>query len=278
MGKKKKGGKRGGRKSLDSERGSSAQTESGQEVDENGEMGGFDGEYQEEALPPSTSYYLRPKSPSLSNSPQPEDSNRFNFNSNQQDNMIDPTFAAFDRSLNDSSFGGGGRESSLDESGIRGSSYDYSEEERIVVAIEAEKERERKASKKNAANTSSTSTSGMRKRRNRIPSPPNLQAMEPIEEEDLLEDNALPNEGIGRKLGSLVRPVIGVSRTIWRNLKNPLLDWWKIWRAIGLTLTGLFIVSLIMYVPYSLSTFPSTSTTDSNYFFLSKLVDNLQIH
>ncbi|GAA6037262.1 hypothetical protein JCM8097_008650 [Rhodosporidiobolus ruineniae] len=106
-----------------------------------------------DATPPATSFYLRPKSPSpaaaSSTSQQQQQRNGWGFASSfrfggastsastsaAQAPPVDPAFSAFDRSLgqhgDEHSISG-----SLDDSAIRGSSYDFSEEEAIVRLLE----------------------------------------------------------------------------------------------------------------------------------------------
>ncbi|GAA5921582.1 hypothetical protein JCM3775_003116 [Rhodotorula graminis] len=118
------------------------------------------------ATPPAVSYYLRVGSPSpthsseasrrqqpgppsnLGRSPSP-------FHSNvgaSTSGAVDPAFAAFDRSLDADSSGRGDHpgdghslSASFDDSVLRGSSYDFCEEERIVQALEAQKQRQLEA-------------------------------------------------------------------------------------------------------------------------------------
>lgn len=107
-----------------------------------------DGEGGDET-PPGATYFLRLKSPSPPAGQAGGASHGrgtatathqgSNLGASTSKQPIDPAFAAFDRSL-----GGAGQDSnsltaSFDDSALRGSSYDYSEEERIVQALEAQK-------------------------------------------------------------------------------------------------------------------------------------------
>lgn len=213
------------------------------------DMGGYEYEREDTQDGPAASYYLRAKSPSPSETSQsPFDQ------TTKREPSIDPTFATFDQSMN-SSFGG--REMSYDESGVQNSSYDYSEEERIVAAIEAQK---------NVAHTSSPARSqsqlngngrtgivngspnGLRKRRNRIPSPPGLDrvAEEPVENEDLAEGRE--RSELRKKLGETARPVIELGKKGWNKLQDPLLDWNKIGKFLGGVVTVLLLTYLLWYV------------------------------
>lgn len=219
--------------------GSGAETGDGEGDGNEGEgevsLGGYDYQPEDQEEVPQASYYLRAGSPQLNQEFTFQASQSYSQSrnvNNIREPTIDPTFAAFDNSISNSMR----RDDSYD-SGIRGSSYDYSEEERIVAAIEAEKARE--LAEANARITSPSTSSSARKRKNRIPSPPRI--MEPIEEEEIVEPTE-GGRGLGRKMGQVVRPLVSV----WRKTQNPLLDWWKICRAVGLSLGGLFVLSLLL--------------------------------
>ncbi|GAA5855817.1 hypothetical protein JCM8547_000369 [Rhodosporidiobolus lusitaniae] len=148
---KKRKGRKGTRKSTAN---GDEEDEEGEEDDEEQYGGGMDqqDEYENaeddrDATPPAHSFYLRPKSPTPQPSPgstngQPQRNGwslspfRFGGRSAAQDAPpVDPAFNAFDRSLN-----GGDNSNSLsvsfEDSAIRGSSYDFSEEEAIVRLLE----------------------------------------------------------------------------------------------------------------------------------------------
>ncbi|GAA5834008.1 hypothetical protein JCM11251_003591 [Rhodosporidiobolus azoricus] len=102
-----------------------------------------------DATPPAAAFYLRPRSPATAenvaastsaSSQQPSTCNGFTFAASpfrfggSHSLPVDPAFHAFDRSL-----GGEGDSVSLEDSAIRGSSYDFSEEEAIVRILEEKK-------------------------------------------------------------------------------------------------------------------------------------------
>lgn len=219
----RKGRKSGGTVGSDDEEEQSQDGEGSQEPSGEQELGGY--EYDPPQDFPPTSFFLRPKSPSPS---APTHQGRdvgsspgghSPFQANRVFNV--PSFAALDKSLN-SSFGG--RDSSLDDSGVRGSSYDYSEEERIVASLEKQ-----------------ASGSGMR-RRNRLPGPPIAEPfLDGIEEEEE-EEEQRQGGGAGRMLGKIVRPLWSAGSRVWRAAQNPLLDWYKIWRAVAIAAGVLFLL------------------------------------
>ncbi|GJN87213.1 hypothetical protein Rhopal_000158-T1 [Rhodotorula paludigena] len=97
-----------------------------------------------EQTPPATSYFLRLKSPSPGPSAASTSQRQSGYGAaSTHSNGVspDPAFAAFDRSL-DPSTNGQSLSASFDDSVLRGSSYDYSEEERIVQALEEHKKRQ----------------------------------------------------------------------------------------------------------------------------------------
>ncbi|KAI5476300.1 spindle pole body-associated protein sad1 [Pseudohyphozyma bogoriensis] len=252
MGKKRKGRK--GRRSVDG---------FGSGSGDGDDMGGYDYDpsqdnynSQDDATPaPATSFFLRPKSPSPSapifSSPGPRGPGAFS---------PDPAFAAFDRSL--------GQNTSNDDSGVRGSSYDYSEEERIVAALEAQK--------KAATNGVGTSGAGLRQR-NRIPGPP-VQApfLDGIREEPEEEGEG----SVGRKVGEVLKPLWTLVWKAWKEVRNPLLDWGKIFRVGIAALAVLLLLisalsrpappppttvghSVFDYIPFFSSSSKSTYSTPS---------------
>lgn len=166
---KKRKAKRGTRKSTTGAAGHEGEEQEEEEEEEDqGEeaekdpeaqdMGGMDpNEHDEDEdveegdeTPPAATYFLRLKSPSppagrpdgsaRSRHVAPSAAQTSNIGASTSRQPIDPAFAAFDRSLG----GGAGQDSnslsaSFDDSALRGSSYDYSEEERIMQALEAQK-------------------------------------------------------------------------------------------------------------------------------------------
>ncbi|GAA6011361.1 hypothetical protein JCM10207_008313 [Rhodosporidiobolus poonsookiae] len=149
---KKRKGRKGGRRSTANGEGEENDDEESDEQEHDPEdLGGMDDQehdgpsFDEEDTPQSHSFFLRPKSPSAQPPPaspqqQPRSGWRFplspfRFGSGSGANdaaPVDPAFGAFDRSLGD----GDSLSVSLEDSAIRGSSYDFSEEERIVRTLE----------------------------------------------------------------------------------------------------------------------------------------------
>ncbi|BGP14483.1 hypothetical protein JCM10213v2_002432 [Rhodosporidiobolus nylandii] len=116
---------------------------------EAGSFQGVEEEQEGDITPPAASYYLRPNSPPRQNgartpsaSPQPAQSSwrsPFRFgggNGAPAVPPVDPAFNAFDRSLGVNGDHSNSLSVSLEDSAIRGSSYDFSEEEAIVRLIE----------------------------------------------------------------------------------------------------------------------------------------------
>ncbi|KAL8278866.1 hypothetical protein RQP46_008737 [Phenoliferia psychrophenolica] len=241
-GKKRKGGRKsGGRKSV-------PPTSTAAGEGEGEDMGGhddFQGHQDDDHPPPGATFFLRPKSPSLSpNAPQhespPHQHQPFNFSlkSLQQPPpppALDPAFDAFDRSQNNS----------IDDSGVRGSSYDYSEEERIVAQLEFEKRQQQQQQVPLfpvAGPSGSGSGNGIRKR-GRLPPPPSREPyLGDIAEE---EDERHRPRSVGRTIGIALRPVWNGVRWAWRALQDPLLDWRKIAQAVVLAvaLIAIFFLS-----------------------------------
>ncbi|GAA5887420.1 hypothetical protein JCM6882_002523 [Rhodosporidiobolus microsporus] len=153
---KKRKGRKGSRKSTsngeeDEEDGEDEEEEDlgGMDPDDYSHQNGDDPSYEQDdrdATPPAASFYLRPRSPSpgaasTSQQQQQQSRNGWSFPASPfrfggpRNPPVDPAFGAFDRSL-----GGEGDSNSvsvsLDDSAIRGSSYDFSEEEAIVRILE----------------------------------------------------------------------------------------------------------------------------------------------
>ncbi|GAA5892909.1 hypothetical protein JCM8208_004122 [Rhodotorula glutinis] len=118
----------------------------------------YDQDGDGDATPPAASYFLRVGSPSPAHSggwqqpAQPSNVGRspspvYSNVGASTSGAVDPAFAAFDRSLGSNGRGdqhgdGHSLSASFDDSVLRGSSYDFSEEERIVQALEAQKQRQ----------------------------------------------------------------------------------------------------------------------------------------
>lgn len=202
----------------------------------------------------STSFFLRPKSPSPTAPQQPQSAESspgqhhapfsFSFKSlaGAPPAPADPAFASFDRSF---------RSESVDDSGLHGSSYDFSEEERIVKQLEQDKA----AQAHDQAQKQQTPT-GLRKRV-RLPPPP---AREPylgdIEEEEESKGS------LGRSVGVALRPLWTLARRVYVFLRNPLLDWARIFRAAALLFGSVFLLILFLCV---LSCLPQQPAADPNH-------------
>lgn len=216
------------------------------------DMGGFEYEGEDTQDGPAASYYLRAKSLSPDNTSQ----SPFDPETTKREQSIDPTFAAFDQSMN-SSFGG--RERSYDESGVQNSSYDYSEEERIVAAIEAQKNvaqnssparSQRQVNGNGRTGNVSGTPSGLRQRKNRVPSPPALNRVAEEPEESEESGPAKDGSDLGQRLGETARPVIELGKKGWNKLQDPLLDWSKIGKFVGGVVTILLMAYLFWCVIY----------------------------
>ncbi|GAA6049801.1 hypothetical protein JCM3770_002168 [Rhodotorula araucariae] len=253
-----------------------------------------------EATPPATTYFLRLKSPS----PNPSASTtsaqqtahsqsgyrvapspyRSNAGASTSVGMAsaDPAFAAFDRSMGAvNGHDSHSLSASFDDSVLRGSSYDYSEEERIVQALEAQKKRQLEQQQRtprqqqqraqHAAAAPPTSggmatpmpttgaypltpgaaaspVSALRKRR--LPGPPSmLGAGTPLGADDDDDDLRHAKEGKwGRRCGDALRPFVQLFERVRRKSQDPLLDWAKIRRAVAaLLLTLALIVAVWRY-------------------------------
>ncbi|GAA5835196.1 hypothetical protein JCM9279_007226 [Rhodotorula babjevae] len=272
--------------------------------------GSYDHDGDGDATPPATSYYLRVGSPSpaqsgaarqgqqpaqpstLGRSPSPFYSN-IGASTSDAAPSPDPAFAAFDRSLGVGSNGrdhhgdGHSLSASFDDSVLRGSSYDFSEEERIVQALEAQKQRQHEAQQARARQlqqrqgqgppppmpggmatpmpstgaypltpqaAGASPVSALRKRR--LPGPPSmLGAGTPLGAQD---DEGEDDEGVagglvregkwGRRCGDALRPLVRVVERVRRKAQDPLLDWAKIRRAVGaLLLASALIVAVWRY-------------------------------
>ncbi|KAM0754805.1 hypothetical protein T439DRAFT_377231 [Meredithblackwellia eburnea MCA 4105] len=236
MSKKRKGRKGGGR-------GGSGDGEDGEDDGEEEELGAddtFNFDPQPEARSPvvPASFFLRPKSPSPS-APTYQghtlDSPPTAHSPFQPSKAItpDPAFRSFDRSFNSRA-----RSESTDESGIRGSSYDYSEEERIVTALEKEKYA--------LANGRTSGSSDGIRRRNRLPAPPSLNHLDEIQEEDEIAGGRF-----GGAVGAFVRPLWALVVRLVHKLQDPLLDWGRIGRTAGFSLLGLIVLLLLFAQPSS---------------------------
>ncbi|KAK4050894.1 hypothetical protein OIO90_004870 [Microbotryomycetes sp. JL221] len=176
---------------------------------------------------PATSFFLQAKSPGRPAS-------------------VDPVFAAFDKSINDSSVIG----PDFDDSGLRSSSYDYSEEERIVAALEQQKRldqaRSSTAATTSAKRSPAQSAQGGLRRRNKLPGPPG--GLDEIVEESSGHDS-LSSLAVGAK--RLLNMIAG---GMFKWTQDPLLDWFKLARAVAVTLLGL---TCILFYLRSAPTTPS---------------------
>jgi len=193
----------------------------------------------------------------------------------------DPAFSAFDRSLG---VGQGQNESessrSIDElSHLRNSSYDYSEEERLVQAMEDERRKKLQQSSSSAQAsaiparlfsprqqqqapgtpigltpapksgayppTPGSPVQNLSRRnggKNRLPAPPSMLGQSASTEEQSEEER----EGVwGRKCGNAVRPIIEFGEKVRRKLQDPLLDWAKILKAFG---GALGVIALLLAI------------------------------
>ncbi|KDE03051.1 hypothetical protein MVLG_06440 [Microbotryum lychnidis-dioicae p1A1 Lamole] len=258
--------------------------------DKEQDMGGMEHDFEPNISvePPSVSFFLRDKSPSdrtqasaqkevvtpqlklggyPTSSPgthspfQPLRAFTFGFGgrgANAAAPPVDPSFDDFDQTLNPGrtqpshSFS---RSLSLDDSLTRGSSYDYSEEERIVAALEEQRRLNQLAteqSKGGAGDGVNSLTAGLR-RRHRLNGAPALAGIQE-------ESQHVRRSGIGAFLG---RQLYRLFAGVWRTIQDPLLDWRKIWRAIGLLLLGL--LAMVYLVPNLTSDSPSKSASSSDH-------------
>jgi len=277
--------------------------------------GDRDGSYKHDqdgdgdATPPAASYFLRVGSPSpaqsgaasprqqsgqpsnLGRSPSPFYSN-VGASTSGAARPVDPAFAAFDRSIGAGSNGrdlhgdGHSLSASFDDSVLRGSSYDFSEEERIVQALEAQKQRQLEAQQARARQlqqlrqapppptpggvatpmpstgaypltpqaAGASPVSAMRKRR--LPGPPSmLGAGTPLgaQDDDDEDDGAaggLAREGKwGRRCGDALRPFVRVVERVRSKAQDPLLDWAKIRRALGALLLASALIIAVWCAP-----------------------------
>lgn len=200
-----------------------------------------------ETQPASTSYFLRLKSPPSSAAGEPPTSPaRSPFRALSA--SVDPAFAEFDQSLDHDSRTR--RDTSIDAStsDIRGSSYDYSEEERFVTAAEEARRRPQASA---SSRTKSGAAVGVRKR---LPGPLSRQepSLDGIREEGSLPASpatpVAPGSAefqehdfgqLGEALGRQARWLLG-KLSAWTH--NPLLDWKRIWQFVA---CALLLVSLL---------------------------------
>ncbi|BGP23218.1 hypothetical protein JCM10295v2_002112 [Rhodotorula toruloides] len=311
---KKRKSKRGSRRSTAGAEGEEQEDEEDEE--ENGfeyegeDLGGMDpqdhpagddylDDDEADRTPPAASYFLRLRSPSPRAKDAASTSQQQVAAPSSRSNgagPADPAFAAFDHSLghgNDSN----SLSASFDNSVLRRSSYDYSEEERIVQALEAQRKRQFEEEQRRrhqaqptpqqqrvaAAATPGTSgatpmpttgaypptpgaaaspVSALRKRR--LPGPPSmLGAGPPLGSIDDDEDDVARAERMGgewgRKCGNALRPLVELGARIWRKTQDPLLHWGRIWKAVAATLLLLGIVAAILRSKRSADSSPSSS-------------------
>lgn len=213
----------------------------------------------------------------------------------------DPAFSAFDRSL-----GAGQRQNesessrSIDElSHLRNSSYDYSEEERLVQAMEEERRKKLQHSSSAQASaiparlfsprqqqqqtpgtpigltpapksgayplTPGSPVQNLSRRnggKNRLPAPPSMLGQSASTEEQSEEEK----EGVwGRKCGNAVRPIIEFGEKMRRKLQDPLLDWAKILKAFGGALGVIALLLAIRYVVQLISSAPERTELTTAY-------------
>ncbi|KAK4704222.1 hypothetical protein P7C70_g1989, partial [Phenoliferia sp. Uapishka_3] len=247
---KKRKGRKGARRSGDGVEGEEDELE-GESMDQ--DLGGHDEITfdlpDDDDAPASTSFFLRPKSPSPSAPNQSVESSPAGhtpFSFSMKNVQPDPAFDSFDRTLNSR------RSESFDDSGVRGSSYDYSEEERIVAALEREK-----AAASSAANARA-GASGVRNRY-RVGPPPSREP----DLGDIQEEEELKRGSLGRSVGLALRPVWSFLSGTWQALQNPLLDWSKIAKAAGLALA---LLSLLIFLSTRPTTAPAPITSHHRSF------------
>lgn len=232
-----------------------------------------DDDEEGDATPPGATYFLRLKSPS------PPSSSRgptlqSNIGASTSRAAVDPAFAAFDRSLGQTGQDSNSLTASFDDSVLRGSSYDYSEEERIVQALEAQKRRridsqlearqqqptpQQSACKTHAPTPQTAGTTATpiinnggypatpnaapvspvtALRRRRLPGPPSMlgagTSLAGAEDRDELERAEKMGGELGRKLGNVLRPLVQLAGKLWHRIQDPLLNWPRILRAAAL--------------------------------------------
>ncbi|GAA5916571.1 hypothetical protein JCM5296_003890 [Sporobolomyces johnsonii] len=287
---KKRKGRKGGRKSNESVEpgGEGEEEEEGddqRDEDEEEDLGGmgemdhstFGNGHDEddgEQTPPAASYFLRLKSPSPvrdSSTSQQQQARQQGYGYSPHSpfrfggppsTSTDPAFAAFDRSLQSNS---NSNSLSIDDASLRNSSYDYSEEERIVQALEAQR-------KKQGLNplppqtpagatpfpkagayplTPNSPVNGLLRHRggaggpNRMPAPPSMLGQASSSAQREQDDQGDAHGEYGRKCGKALRPVVGLVGRLWRKAQDPLLDWGKIARAV---LAALALLVLLLAV------------------------------
>lgn len=201
----------------------------------------------------STSFFLRLREASPSADAQPP-SPRSPFRALSA--SVDPSFAEFDQSLQADERSR--RDASMDASDVRGSSYDYSEEERIMTMMEEQKSRR---GLRTAAPISAATASIEPGVRRRLPGPPGRKQpiLDGIREEPPLspphterapkDTSSHPSfgldgeSGLGEFLGRLTKSLFG---SLLKWTQNPLLDWKKVWQAgIGAVLLCALVWSLL---------------------------------
>jgi len=245
MGKKRKGRK--GRRSVGLEGGQDVQDgEDDENDDDDGtpqpeESGAYDPPSQivaPEDDEPATTYFMRQKSPpnsvrhhfpghafgssTFGSSPGGHSSFQPRIGNFGNHAGADPALAA----LGDQSFASSFGNSLLDE-GVRGNSYSFSEEERMVQEIERDRHLP-------PPSPSAGSASGLRKRAG--PGLNRAAGLDEIEEEPRVPKQQVNGEGtLGQRLGKIVQP-------LWHKLQDPLIDWSKILTALGVTFLAAFVL------------------------------------
>ncbi|GAA6007690.1 hypothetical protein JCM11491_003926 [Sporobolomyces phaffii] len=215
------------------------------------------------------------------------------FRSRTAEPSPDPAFAAFDQSLHQPEPSNRSQSDSLqsiDEmSHLRNSSYDYSEEERLVQAIETERRKKQQprpqpsqpsaiparlfsprqpqvpgtpvgltpAPKSGAyplTPGSPVNNVSRRNGKNRLPAPPSM-----LGQSGLDDHRPGPEERRGewgRKFGLAVKPLVEFGEQVRRKLQDPLLDWAKILKALAGALGVVTVLLAIRYADSSNASLP----------------------
>ncbi|KAK4053506.1 hypothetical protein OIV83_001674 [Microbotryomycetes sp. JL201] len=177
----------------------------------------YDDTFDSSREPPQTSFFLQAKT-----APQNPVPARGLFGRSAS---TDPAFAEFDRTLDE-------------DSGLRNSSYDYSEEERIVAALEQQKMQAQKGPRE-AEPTPPNDNAGLR-RRNKMPAPPGGL-------DGIIEESSAPlHDGLSNLASNLTRVLSMALRKLFNWARDPLLDWSKILKAAGLAFLALSLAGWLL--------------------------------
>lgn len=231
--------------------------------------------------PEPTTFFLRPKSPPARRSVSPGAHSPFQPSRTQDrspSTSVDPQIAAFDRSLGGASTSNSnsndyshsfnfslaaleqrdrsGRSPSVDASILSvQNSYDYREEEEIVKALEAQKRASGGSLAGAGAGVGPSPSKSAAGSRRRMPGPPGgLQEMTIEEEGEGSRAGGAPAQEkqaggaggeFGSRLGKGVRPLWAGLGVCWNWARNPLLDWAKIGKAVGLLLLLVWALSAL---------------------------------